>query len=147
MNKAANTYWTDSRLAAQRPAARALTLVSPAGELSPNASAVAPRAEIAFGSRVETRRRGALVPSWVLFSTIILATFGLCVTVTMRTHAEMRTAAQHYEAMSAEVEQLNNVNAAIRHDIERLRTDSGVEAAARDRFRMLRADEFVVPVE
>lgn len=147
MNKAANSYFTDSRLAAQRPAARALTLVTPAAELSHDVAAVGSRLEIALGARAETRRRGALVPSWVLFSTIILATFALCVTVTMRTHAGVRAAEQRYERMSAEVEQLSKVNAAIKSDIERLNTERGVESAARERFQMVRSDEIVVPVE
>lgn len=141
MNKVANTYWDDSRLAGQRPSARTLALAAQVSEL--------PRG---FGSATAAsagaRRRGALLPSWVLFSTIILATFALCVTVTMRTHAGMRSAAARHERMSADVETLRRDNEAIRRQVERLRTDSrAVEAAARERLHMLRADEFVVPVE
>ena len=142
MNKAANTYWTDARLAAQRPAARALTLVpAPAGEFS--------HGVVAVGGRVETRRRGPLVPSWVLFSMIILATFALCVTVTMRTHAGMREAAQKYELMDTEVRSLRQSNAVIESEVQRLRRKNkhAVEEAARERLNMVRADELVVPVE
>jgi cell division protein FtsB len=143
LNKAANTYWTDARLAAQRPAARTLSLVSPAHELSRSLPAVAGAA-----TRTETRRRGALIPSWVVFGMIILATFALCVTVTMRTHAEMRTAAQKYEQITADVETLRNTNANIKREVERLGTDRrAIEAAARTRLNMVRADELVVPVE
>src|SRR5918999_3284283 len=81
LNKAANTYWVDNRLQAQRVATRSIpALASPARDLS---------REI-IGTRTEIRRRGGLIPSWAVFVTIILATFALCVTVTMRTHAEMR---------------------------------------------------------
>ncbi|HVF50185.1 MAG TPA: septum formation initiator family protein [Pyrinomonadaceae bacterium] len=142
MNKAANTYWTDARLAAQRPAARALTLVSTAHEL-PRAMP----AHASAASRTEARRRGALIPSWVVFGMIILATFAVCVTVTMRAHAERSSAAQKYERMNTDVETLRNTNANIKREIERLATDRrAIEAAARARG-MVRADELVVPVE
>jgi cell division protein FtsB len=145
LNKAANTYWTDARLSAQRPVARALTLDANASDLSrilpANAQAVAP-------SRAGVRRRGSLVPSWVVFTMIILATFALCVTATMRTHAGMRSAEQKYEQMSADVEHLRSTNESIKREVERLRTDKrAIEAAARTRLNMVRADEIVVPVE
>src|ERR687889_31429 len=100
LNKAANTYWTDSRLAAQRPTARPLTLATPARELS---------REI-VGTRAEVRRRGGLIPSWAVFTMIMLATFALCVSVTMRTHAEMRSAEQKLSQMHTEVQALSNTN-------------------------------------
>jgi cell division protein FtsB len=79
---------------------------------------------------------------------IILATFALCVTATMRTHAGMRSAEQKYEQMSADVEHLRSTNESIRREVERLRTDKrAIEAAARTRLNMVRADEIVVPVE
>ena len=132
---AVNTYWTDTRLAAQRPAARALTLSAPGRELSHETTAGA-------------RRRAGLIPSWVVFTMIILATFALCVTVTMRTHAEMRSAEQKFRQMSADVEMLRNTNADIEREVHRLRTDPrAIEAAARARLNMVRADEVVVPVE
>ena len=78
---------------------------------------------------------------------IMLATFGLCVTVTMRTHAEMRGAGQKHESVSTEVEQLRDTNEALRRESERLRTDArAVEAAARTRLNMVRADEVIVPI-
>ena len=101
MNKAANTYWTDSRLNAQRPAIRPLTLATPARELTREL----------VGTRTEVRRRGGLIPSWAVFTMILLATFALCVTVTMRTHAEMRSAEQKFSQMSTEVQAISNTNA------------------------------------
>ncbi len=138
MNKAANTYWTDSRLSAQRPAARPLTLAAPARELS---------REI-VGTRAEVRRRGGLIPSWAVFTMIMLTTFALCVTVTMRTHAEMRSAEQKFSQMRTEVQTLSNTNDSLRREAERLQNDPrAIEAAARARLNMVRANEFVVPVD
>lgn len=138
MNKAANTYWTDSRLAAQRPAARPLTLTAPAREISREL----------VGTRTEVRRRGGLIPSWAVFTMIMLATFALCVTVTMRTHAEMRSAAQRYTQMQTEVQALTNTNDTLRREAARLQNDPrAIEAAARARLNMVRANEIVVPVD
>ena len=139
MNKAANTYWIDNRLRAQRVATRSLpSLASPARDLS---------REI-IGTRTEIRRRGGLIPSWVVFVTIILATFALCVTVTMRTHAEMRAATQQFERISSEVETLRNNNASLASEVRRLRSDPrSIESAARERLKMVRANEIIVPIE
>jgi cell division protein FtsL len=139
LNKAANTYWVDNRLQAQRVASRALpTLASPARDLS---------REI-IGTRTEIRRRGGLVPSWVIFVTVILATFALCVTVTMRTHAELRAASQQYQKINSEVETLRNSNAALASEVKRLRTDKrSIEAAAREQLKMARVNEIIVPIE
>jgi cell division protein FtsB len=138
LNKAVNTYWTDTRLAAQRPAARTLPLGAPVRELSREL----------IGTRTEVRRRGGLIPSWAVFTMIMLATFALCVTVTMRTHAEMRAAEQRHTQMHTDVEALRNTNEAMRREVERLRSDPrAIEAAARTRLNMVRANEIVVPVE
>ncbi len=138
MNKAANTYWTDSRLATQRPAARPLTLGAPARELSREL----------VGTRAEVRRRGGLIPSWAVFTMILLATFALCVTVTMRTHAEMRGAEQKVSQIRAEVQTLTNTNDSLKREVQRLQNDPHtIEAAARARLNMVRANEIVVPVD
>jgi cell division protein FtsB len=138
LNKAANTYWTDTRLSAQRPVARPLTLGAPARELS---------REI-VGTRAEVRRRGGLIPSWAVFTMIMLATFALCVTVTMRTHAEMRGAEQKFSQIRTEVQTLGNTNESLKREVQRLQNDPrAIEAAARARLNMVRANEFVVPVD
>jgi len=134
---AANSYWTDARLDAQRPAARALTLPAPAKEAG--FEVVAPRAAV--------RRRDLALPSWVVFCMIMLATFAVCLTVTMRTHAEMGAAAQEYGEMSADVEQIRGTNESLRREVERLRNDPrAIEAAARERMNMVRPNEVVVPL-
>jgi cell division protein FtsL len=139
LNKAANTYWIDNRLQAQRVATRALpSLASPARDLS---------REI-IGTRTEIRRRGGLVPSWVAFVTIILATFALCVTVTMRTHAEMRSASQQYERISSEVVTLRNTNATLASEVKRLQSNpQAIESAAREQLKMARVNEIIVPIQ
>jgi cell division protein FtsL len=139
LNKAANTYWIDNRLQAQRVATRALpSLASPARDLS---------REI-IGTRTEIRRRGGIVPSWVAFVTIILATFALCVTVTMRTHAEMRSASQQYERISSEVVTLRNTNATLASEVKRLQSNpQAIESAAREQLKMARVNEIIVPIQ
>lgn len=134
---AANPFWTDSRLDTQRPVARAISLPPPAVESFAGA-----------GTRAATRRRDLSIPSWVVFSMIMLATFAVCVTVTMRTRAASVAAEQKFVQMEAEVEAIRQKNASLRRDVERLRRDPRAkEAAARARLNMVRANEVVVPLE
>ncbi len=143
MNKAANSYWTDNRLAAQRPMARSMTLLVPAArELS------RPVVGGATVGRASARRRRFTVPSWAVFCMIIMTTFALCVTVTMRTHAEKRFAVEKFERMNSDVQALRNTNAAIERELRRLHNDPrAVETAARTKLNMVRADEIIVPVK
>jgi cell division protein FtsB len=141
---AANPYWNDARLNAQRPAARALTLPSPA--LEAMVETVAPRGAV--------RRRELALPSWVVFCMIMLATFAVCVTVTMRTHAGMRTAEQEHEQLRVNVESTRAENEALRQKVELMRQDPHAQAAAaqaieieaRERLNMLKSNEVVVPL-
>ena len=134
---AANPYWNDARLDAQRPSARAFTLPSATQELG--VEAVVPRAAV--------RRRDLALPSWVVFCMIMLATFAVCVTVTMRTHAEMRTAAHEFDQLNSEVGAIRGTNETLRREVERLRHDPrAIEAAARERMNMVRPNEVVVPL-
>lgn len=138
MNKAANSYWVDERLRAQRVTARPLPAISSALDLP---------LEI-IGTRTEIRRRGGIIPSWVLFATIILATFALCVTSISSANAEKRSASDQYERINTDVEKLRSANAQLETEVQRLRTDPrAIEAAARSRLNMVRANEIIVPVE
>jgi cell division protein FtsB len=66
----------------------------------------------------------------------------------MRTHAELRTASQHYEKVNSEVETLRNNNASLASEVQRLHSDRHfIESAARQRLRMVRANEIIVPIE
>ena len=137
MSKVANTYWVDERIRAQRVAPRNNSLAS-VQQISLDI----------LGTRTEVRRRGGIIPSWVVFGMILLATFAVCVTVNMRTRAKVQVAAQQFTAMQTDVEALRNVNSSLKAELQRLRTDPRtIEQAARARLNMVRSNEFVVPVE
>ena len=137
MSKLANTYWVDERIRSQRVAPRTGATVSSMPQISIDI----------IGSRTEVRRRGGLVPSWVVFGMILLATFAVCLTVNMRTYAKFQSAAQQFSAMESDVEALRNVNQSLKSEVERLRKDPRtIEAAARARLNMVRSNEYVVPV-
>ena len=101
-----------------------------------------------IGTRAEVRRRGGIIPSWVIFGMIILATFAVCVTVNMRTRAKLNLASEHYARIRTDVDALRSSNQSLRLEIEQLRNDPRViESAARSRLNMVRANEIVVPIE
>lgn len=101
-----------------------------------------------IGTRSEVRRRGGIIPSWVVFGMIILATFAVCVTVNMRTHAKVQMASEQFATMQSDVESLRNLNQSLKTEVQRLRTDPrAIESAARTHLNMVRSNEFVVPVE
>ncbi|MGH9906033.1 MAG: FtsB family cell division protein [Pyrinomonadaceae bacterium] len=137
MSRVANTYWVDERIRTQR--------------VAPRASSFLPMREISLdiiGTRAEVRRRGGLIPSWVIFGMIILATFAVCVTVTFRTRAKMNLASEQYVKIQTDVHALRSSNQLLRMEVEQLRNDPRtIEAAARSRLNMVRANEIVVPVE
>ena len=138
MSKVANTYWVDERIRAQRVAPRTGGSLASMQQISIDI----------IGSRTEVRRRGGLVPSWVVFGMILLATFAVCVTVNMRTHTKFQVAAQQFSAMESDVEALRGANQSLKAEVERLHTDPrAVETAARARLNMVRSNEYVVPVD
>jgi cell division protein FtsB len=60
----------------------------------------------------------------------------------------MNLASQQYSQMQTDVDQLRNANQALRSEIDQLSNDPRtIEAAARARLGMVRANEIVVPVE
>lgn len=138
VSKVANTYWVDERIRAQRVAPRANSSLASVQQVS---------IEI-LGTRTEVRRRGGIIPSWVVFSMILLATLAVCVTVNMRTRAKVHVAAQQLTAMQTDVEALRSVNQSLKAEVNQLRTDPrSIELAARARLNMIRSNEYVVPVE
>ena len=72
MSRVINTYWVDERIRAQRVASRAPSPFASVKEISQDI----------IGSPAEVRRRGGVIPSWVIFGMIILGTFAICVAVT-----------------------------------------------------------------
>jgi cell division protein FtsB len=138
LSRVINTYWVDERIRAQRVVPRTTSPFASVREIS----------QEIIGTPAEVRRRGGVIPAWVIFGMIILATFAICVAVTMRTHAKMSLASEQYVRMQSDVEGLRNANQSLRVEIQQLRTDPRtIEAAARNRLNMVRANEIVVPVE
>ncbi len=138
MSRVIDTYWVDERIRAQRVAPRAASPLASVKEISLDI----------IGTRAEVRRRGGLIPAWVIFGMIILGTFAICIGVTMRTRTRMSLASDQYVRMQTDVEGLRNTNQSLRLEIEKLRTDPRtIEVAARSRLNMVRPNEIVVPVE
>lgn len=138
MSRVANTYWVDERIQSQRVARR----------VSPSVATVQQISLDIIGSRSEVRRRGGVIPSWVVFGMILLATFAVCVTVNMRTRAKVQIASDQFSTMQHDVEVLRSTNSALQVEVQRLRNDpSTIEAAARANLNMIRSNEFIVPVE
>ena len=139
MSKVANTYWVDERIRSQR--------VLPRRANASLASVQQISAEI-IGSRTEVRRRGGIIPSWVVFGMILLATLAVCVTVNMRTRAKFQVASQQFSVMQSDVEALRNINESLKAEVEQLRNDPrAIESAARARLNMVRSNEYVVPMD
>lgn len=138
MSRVINSYWVDERIRAQRVIPR---------EASPFASVREISLDI-IGTPAEVRRRGGIIPAWVIFGMIILATFAICVAVTLRTRTRMSLASEQYVRMQSDVDGLRDANQALRSEIEQLRTNPrAIEAAARTRLNMVRTNEIVIPVE
>lgn len=138
MSRVINSYWVDERIRAQRVAPRVSSPFASVREISLDI----------IGSPAEVRRRGGVIPAWVVFGMIILGTFAICVAVTMRTRTKMSLASQQYFRMQSDVEKLRNTNESLRVEIEKLSSDPrAIEAAARNRLNMVRPNEIVIPIE
>lgn len=138
MSRVINTYWVDERIRAQRVAPRVTSPFASVKEISRDI----------VGTPAEVRQRGGLIPAWVIFGMIILATSAICVAVTMRTRTRMAVASEQYVRMQTDVQGLRSANQSLRAEIEQLSSDPRtIEAAARSRLNMVRPNEIVVPVE
>ena len=138
MSRVINSYWVDERIRAQRVAPRASSTFASVREISLDI----------IGTPAEVRRRGGVIPAWVILGMVILGTFAICVAVTVRTRTRMSLASQQYVRMQDDVEELRNTNQSLRMEIQRLNSEPRtIEAAARSRLNMVRANEIVVPIE
>jgi len=138
VSRVANSYWVDERIRSQRVLPRANTSLASVQEISIDI----------LGSRAEVRRRGGLIPSWVVFSMVILAIAAVCATVNMRTRAKAQTAAVQLSSIESDVKSLRAVNQLLKAEVQKLKTDPRtIELAARSRLNMVRSNEYVVPVE
>ena len=138
MSRVANFHWVDDRIRSQRIAPRAAAALPKAREIS---------LEL-IGTRAEVRRRGGIIPPWVIFGMIFLALLGLCVTVGMRTYAQRQVALTNFSKLQQDVDALRRGNETLQTDLRRLRSDpKAIEAAARSQLNMARANEIIVPVD
>ena len=138
MSRVVNSYWVDERIRSQRVASRAVSPFVPVREIS----------EELIGSRAEIRRRGGIIPSWVIFGMIMLATLAVCATVTVRTRTRMNAASEQYVKMQTDVQALRESNSVLRVEVEQLRNNPrAIESAARTRLNMVRENEILVPIE
>ena len=138
MSRVINSYWVDERIRAQRVTPRVNSPFASVKDISLGI----------IGTPAEVRRRGGVIPAWVVFGMIILGTFAICVAVNLRTQTRMSLASQQYVRLQNDVEGLRNANQSLRTEVERLRTDPRtIEAAARSRLNMVRENEIVIPIE
>jgi cell division protein FtsB len=138
VTRVANNYWVAEQIRSQR-VARRQDLTS---------SSVWNIALAVVGTRSDVRRRGGVIPSWVVFGMIILATLAVCIAAAARTHTKLGEASAQYNRIQNDVESLRLTNQTVRDEIERLRTDPrALELAARSRLNMVRTNEIVLPVE
>ncbi|MGI8735205.1 MAG: septum formation initiator family protein [Pyrinomonadaceae bacterium] len=138
MSRVVNTYWVDERIRSQRIPSRAVSPLAPVREIS---------LEL-IGSRADIRRRGGVIPSWVIFGMIMLATFAVCATVMARTRTRMNIASDQYVKIQTDVQALRSTNDSLRLEVEQLRNNPrAIESAARMRLNMVRDNEILVPIE
>jgi cell division protein FtsB len=146
LNRAANTYWVDERLATQRPMPRKMAFSLVREAIIGHTKRATRTAHLDGLDRIEESRREAIIPSWTIFYMIILAMAAICFTVTMRTSARMTSAIEQHGKISASVETLRSTNASLQQEIDQLYKDPHtIETAARDRLGMVRPNEIVVP--
>jgi len=137
VSRVANNYWVDERIRTQRVLPRANPSLPSMQQIS---------AEI-IGTRSEVRRRGGIIPAWVVFGMIILAVAAVCVTVNMRTRAKAQMAAVQLSTIETDVQVLRNLNQTLKNEVERLKSDPRtIELAARTRLNMVRSNEYVVSI-
>ena len=140
MNRVANNYWVDERMKAQRVAPRANSTMTMASVQQMSIDII--------GTRTDIRRRGGIIPAWVIFGMVLVATAAVCVTVNMRTRAKAQLAAVQFSTIESDVKSLREVNQSLKLEVQRLKTDPRtIELAARSRLNMIRANEYLVPVE
>jgi len=138
VSRVANTYWVDERIKSQRPTPRATSSLASVQQISIDI----------IGTRAEVRRRGGILPSWVVFAIIVLGISAVCVTVNLRTQTKAHLAAGELAMMETDVQSLRNINQTLKTDVERLKHDPrAIELAARSRLNMIPSNEYVVSVK
>jgi len=118
VSQVANTYWVDA------PASATATT------------------RIRVLARRRTRIRRSLD---ALVFAVILASTGLCVSVYIRSHAELAAAVSRQQATMGRVAELKRANEKIASEIDQLKSDPKmIEALARERLGFVRPGEMVI---
>ena len=110
MSRIANTYWIDERIKTQSVVPRTNSSLPSMQQIS---------VEI-IGTRSEVRRRGGIIPAWVLFGMIILAVAAVCVTVNLRTRAKAQLAAVQLSTIESDVQALRDTNQALKIEVKKI---------------------------
>lgn len=88
------------------------------------------------------------IPSWVILTTIVLATTAICGAAVLRSRAELSASSAQRQRVESEIQSLREVNQGLQRDIKRLTKDpSAIELAARERLGMVKANDVVVTME
>src|SRR4029077_17346492 len=137
-SRVANTYWIDERIKTQSVVPRTNSSLPSMQQIS---------VEI-IGTRSEVRRRGGIIPAWVLFGMIILAVAAVCLTVNLRTRAKAQLAAVQLSTIESDVQALRDANQALKIEVQKLSNDPRtIELAVRARLNMVRSNEYLVPID
>jgi cell division protein FtsB len=135
LNRFANTSWLNSRQGTQRITVQQLPAAVPFRQISlPVASSA--------------RRAIGFIPSWIFLAMILLAGIGICATVNLRAHSQLRSAETQFNQMSTDIELIRKSNVALQLEIRRITTEPAmIESAARARLGMVRPTDIIVPIE
>ena len=135
MQSLGNTEWLLNRSASKPIAAQSINALN-----SPTLTARELVVPAINGARA--------IPSWVLLTTIVLATTAICGTAVFRSRAELSTSSVQRLRIESEIQSLREANQALQRDIQRLTKDpSAIELAARERLGMVRSSDIVVTME
>jgi cell division protein FtsB len=116
LSKVADTYWTNSQI-----------ISIPARNRKKSAG-----------------RTKSSTPQWFLFVVVVSITLMLCLAVNFRAFSEMRTEAEQYDQLNANVEKLSVDNLALQEEIHNLKNDSQtIEREAR-KIGMSRPNEKIL---
>jgi cell division protein FtsB len=89
-----------------------------------------------------------VIPPWVILTTVVLATTGICATAIMHSRAELRESSIQFADIQMQVQSLRDTNQVLQRDISRLTKDpTAIELAARERLGMVKASDVVVTME
>ena len=135
MQSLGNTEWLLNRSASKPIAAQSINVLN-----SPTLTARELVVPAINGARA--------IPSWVILTTIVLATTAICGTAVLRSRAELSTSSVQRQRIESEIQSLREANQALQGDIQRLTKDpSAIELAARERLGMVRSSDIVVTME